>query len=226
MIYTELQNPVWNALSTTQAAFGEGNDLAKRFLPDFAPFVTILEPSKQAFEALSDILKPGGVGAWFTSSKPSIPNGWKIVFQSEVLRMVCENPQPVPKLELQLLTQNDLPAMLELVALTKPGPFSERTIELGDYYGIFANQQLVAMTGERLKMPGFTEISTVCTHPDFQSRGYAKALLHHVASTILARGEIPFLHVMAENTNAIKTYQTLGFTTNCHTEVLVLKAPK
>ena len=109
------------------------------------------------------------------------------------------------------LTPADVPEMLDLVALAQPGPFLPRTIEMGTYIGIRQNDQLVAMAGERLHVPGFCEISAVCTHPDYRGRGYAGALTTMVAENILNRKEIPFLHFEPTNEAAKRLYLKLAF---------------
>ena len=116
--------------------------------------------------------------------------------------------------------------MRELVALTEPGPFAARTNELGDYFGIFDGELLVAMAGERLRIVGATEVSAVCTHPDYRGRGYAKALVSRVASGIAARGELPFLHAFPHNEAAIATYRGLGFSERRLIKLTVVKKPK
>ena len=113
--------------------------------------------------------------------------------------------------------------MVELAALTKPGPFLIRTHELGGYIGIRDQGRLVAMAGERFKLPGFTEVSAVCTHPDYRGRGYAAALTLAVATRIAARGETPFLHTFASNINAIRLYEKLGFVLRTPMSVTVLR---
>jgi predicted GNAT family acetyltransferase len=101
--------------------------------------------------------------------------------------------------------------MMELTALTKPGPFSPRTHELGTYLGIRRDGKLIAMAGERLKIPGHTEVSAVCTHPEHTGHGYARSLMTEVMRRICSRGETPFLHVRADNVCAIALYYKLGF---------------
>jgi predicted GNAT family acetyltransferase len=110
------------------------------------------------------------------------------------------------------LTVADVPAIIELVTLTRPGPFSQRTIEMGHYIGVFDQDRLIAMTGERLRLDGFGELSAVCTHPDYQGRGLAKALVSVIGSEVVARGEVPFLQAYTSNAAAIATYTRLGFT--------------
>ncbi len=116
------------------------------------------------------------------------------------------DPEAVP------LGARDVPEMLDLVARTEPGPFRPRTVELGTYLGIRYRGRLVAMAGERLRPPGWSEISAVCTDPDFRGRGLAGRLIRAVAAVIRERGETPFLHAVASNTDAIRLYERLGFT--------------
>ena len=113
--------------------------------------------------------------------------------------------------------------MLALVELTKPGPFSKRTPELGSYLGIHEDGKLVAMAGERLKPYGYTEISAVCTHPDYRGRGYASSLVTVLIERIAGRNEIPFLHVRKENVDAIRVYEKLGFKTRRKINIVVVK---
>jgi predicted GNAT family acetyltransferase len=111
----------------------------------------------------------------------------------------------------RVLTADDVPAMLDLVAVAKPGPFFPRTIELGRYIGVEEDGRLLAMAGERLRLTGFTEISAVCTHPDGRGRGIAAALTDEVAADVIRRGETPFLHVAEGNGNALRLYHRLGY---------------
>ncbi len=164
--------------------------------------------------------------AWFTDLETSIPECLELVTQLSVSQMICQNLQPTPELEMRILTQDDVPAMLELVELTKPGPFSARSIELGEFWGTVINGSLVAMAGERLHIPDFTEVSGVCTHPDYRGQGWAKALIARVCQGIFARDEIPFLHVMTNNPNAIRSYQALGFTERKKIHGYVVRAKK
>lgn len=114
-------------------------------------------------------------------------------------------------LGLTQLNDGDVVDMLGLVEATAPGPFRRNTRLMGDYFGIKINGELVAMAGERMKFPGFTEISAVCVHPDHRGKGFARCLTAHVAAAIFDRGEIPFLHTYARNTPAISLYRGLGF---------------
>jgi len=105
----------------------------------------------------------------------------------------------------------DVPEMLELVRQTDPGPFLDRTIELGDYLGIRRASRLVAMGGERLHFDGWTEISAVCTEPTYRGHGMASRLVGALIAGIEHRSERALLHVVTTNTNAIRLYEQLGF---------------
>ena len=131
----------------------------------------------------------------------------------EVVQLTAERFAPVVTTGVVYrdLTVADVPQMLDLVALTRPGPFGRRTIEMGHYIGVFDGGRLIAMTGERLRLDGFGEVSAVCTHPDYQGRGIAKALVSVIGSEIVARGEVPFLQAYTSNAAAIATYRRLGF---------------
>ena len=116
--------------------------------------------------------------------------------------------------------------MLALVKLTEPGPFFERTHVLGEYIGIRHGDQLVAMAGHRMCVGDATEISAVCTHPDARGRGYAAALVHHLSSRLIANGQRPFLHVVVDNTAAIRVYERLGFSHRITITAQVLRVGK
>jgi predicted GNAT family acetyltransferase len=115
--------------------------------------------------------------------------------------------------------------MLALVKQTQPGPFSERTIEMGRYLGHRADGRLVAMAGERMRCPGFAEVSAVCTDPGYRGRGLGGALTLAVAQHIRGRGDEAFLHVAEENVTAQRLYLELGFTVRRDdVDVLILKS--
>jgi predicted GNAT family acetyltransferase len=207
-----LDNPIWHALSTYQNGFAVLNSHAKILHPDIGLFCAIQTPSAQSFEALHRLLLENrATTALFSPQNLELPVGFECLRTLEISQMVGQNLHISNNHQVQALTSEDVPEMLELVQLTKPGPFGRRTIELGQYWGIRVNRQLVAMTGERLHLPGFREVSSVCTHPDFQRQGFAQALIAKVCQEIVARAEIPFLHVMGGNTVAAKVYEQLGF---------------
>jgi hypothetical protein len=161
-----LDNPVWNALSTTHASFAEGDDLAKRYPVDVAPFAATLDQSPESYRSLARLLGPEGTAAIPLAAMPLLPEGWTVVRRVDSAQMVwyTQTPPPVAHSfeELSFLRVDE---MLALVELTKPGPFLKRTPELGSYLGIREAGQLVAMAGERLKPYGYTEISLYALIP-------------------------------------------------------------
>jgi hypothetical protein len=136
---------------------------------------------------------------------------------------VLPNGKPSPVSGMVELQPKDSAEMLALARLTKPGPFGTRTHELGSYLGIRSEGRLVAMAGERLKVPGYTEVSAVCTHPDHTGKGYARVLITELMQRIRERGETPMLHVRADNTRAIELYQRMGYRTRKQMHFAVLR---
>ena len=193
-----LDNPIWSALSTEQAYLAQANRLARRFPGDVAPFGAMAGQSVAEYHALAEILA-GDAAALFLDAPPNLAAGWSMRPPAErCIRWSSRLRLPSRRL-FRKLTVADVPEMLALTRLTQPVPFLPRTIELGSYFGIHESGTLVAMAGERLHLTGFTEVSAVCTHPDFRGRGYSSALMSAVISRIMRRGETPFLHAKTDN---------------------------
>jgi predicted GNAT family acetyltransferase len=222
-----LENVIWQALTTRQAHFAEGSNGARRFIRGVTLLSGFPEPNNESYEALARLVGANGTAGVFLSEPYSERPGWEFVAGAALTQMICENGHSAaaPQSELQIieLGDKDSPDMLELTALTKPGPFGPRTHELGYYVGIRDKGKLIAMAGERLKVPGHTEVSAVCTHPDYLGKGYAAALMSEVIRGIRDRGETPFLHVRSDNARAIALYERLGFRTKWEGHYAVLR---
>lgn len=212
-----LENVIWQSLSTRHASFAETSGEARRFVREVSPLTAFRHASDEGYASLSDLTPTGATAALFLDDPFPQRDGWTFVAGAPLLQMVCQNghiaSSTAPQSPLCELGTPDSSEMLELTALTKPGPFGSRTHELGTYLGIRDGGQLVAMAGERLKVPGHTEVSAVCTHPDHLGKGYAAALMMEIMRRIRERREIPFLHVRQDNTRAIAIYERLGFHT-------------
>ncbi|THF86995.1 GNAT family N-acetyltransferase [Deinococcus sp. KSM4-11] len=206
-----LDHPVWLALTTEQAPFAQGRGLARAFPPTIARFAAMEEPTPAGFAALAEVLGPQMMAITLTAAALEVPRPWTVLQDFVIVQMVGDTVDEAPDREYPVLGEADVPDMLALVNLTRPGPFAAETYRLGTYYGLRVDGQLVAMAGERLHLRGFTEISAVCTHPDHQGRGYGKALVQRVSQGILARGERPFLHVKTDNAGAVRAYRRVGF---------------
>ena len=211
-----LDNPAWNALISGNKHLANGNGEVKYFDREVSPFVGFRDYSTENFQLLLDLLPhQREVRMITTPIETEIPAQWKVLREIKGLQMVYEiEKAPVePELELTLLTDAHVPQMLALTKLTNPGPFDLRTIEFGQYYGVFDGDKLVAMTGQRMHVFNYAEVSAVCTHPDYTGKGYARQLLTHHVNRIKAVSEIPFLHVRYNNDRAIKVYESIGFYT-------------
>jgi predicted GNAT family acetyltransferase len=149
--------------------------------------------------------------------------GWEVMFIDQGRQFVHESLKPAKRVDAVVLTAEDVPEILNLVNLAQLGPFPPRAIELGQYLGVRQEGHLVAMAGQRLHLPGFCEVSTVCTHPDYRRHGYAGALTTLVAELILERHETPFLHVAPGNDRALHLYPKLGFQIRTEIQLSMLK---
>lgn len=218
-----LDNPIWSALSGAHAALSLGDERARRYDPDFTSLAAVAPGAE--LSALNAIASLGTIGIC-TSAEPPIPAGWQVLEQFAVAQMVCDSLVERALPEYVILTQDDVPEMTALVKLTRPGPFARRTCEFGTFIGIKDQGKLIAMAGERMKIDGHDEVSAVCTHPDYQGRGYARGLVSAVARTIVNRGRKPFLHVRSANLAGIKSYQSAGFAVRTEFCFTVLKHPK
>ncbi|WP_167855055.1 GNAT family N-acetyltransferase [Hymenobacter wooponensis] len=220
-----LDNPIWNALCTGNLSLSIGDKLARVMPRDMGAFAGLAEYSPEAFSRLHALSPSGAPTVLFTPEPLVIPVGWKLHLHKELLQLVyplAEAP-PVDNTGLVALQETDVPAMQALTALTNPGPFLARTIAFGGYFGIFQHRQLVAMAGQRLQPSPYTEISAVCTHPEYLGRGYARQLVQHQVRYILAAGNTPFLHVFEDNSRAYALYQQLGFRLRKQLHVYVLE---
>lgn len=206
-----LDNPVWFALSGAQARFGDRVEHAARFHPDVAPFFAIDAHDDRAYRDLAELLNGAPEARLFRATPEQTPAGWRKTFEKPIVQMVCRRaPRLRPDAAIEPLGAIDAAEMMALAESAKPGPFGPRTAALGAYVGVRLNGRLVAMAGERFKLPGYTEISAICTLPAYRGRGYGGAMVGSLADAILSRDETPILHVFPDNP-AIKLYEAMGF---------------
>ncbi|MFG1995073.1 GNAT family N-acetyltransferase [Actinoplanes sp. NPDC048988] len=206
-----LDNAAWESLTGPHARFAERYGQAARYQPDVAPFYALDDPNDPA--AWKDLLELTGPGAEVAVAGPvpAAHPGWRLVDEVAGVQFVDDTLADAPAPEAVRLTAADVPEVLDLIERTRPGPFRTRTIELGGYLGLRDGGKLVAMAGERLHPPGWTEISAVCTDAAHRGRGLATRLVRAVAHGIRERGETPFLHTSAANATAIRLYESIGF---------------
>jgi GNAT superfamily N-acetyltransferase len=207
-----LDNITWHTLSGPHARFSVGNDEVRRYAAGFSPIVGFADVARPNFTALADLCAPGEhfyCDGWTGVA----PAGWRIDADTTMFKMVWDAPPPERDEAADAIPLGPQHAeqALELATLTRPGPFGPRTIELGEYFGYFQGTRLVAMAGERMCAGPWREISGVCTHPDFQGRGFGRRLMLKLVHRQLQRNEQPFLHVMSANHGARGLYARMGF---------------
>ena len=219
-----LDNPAWGTLTGAHAHLAERNGSAARFPDGVAPFAALADPADP--DGWRDLLGLVGPGRRTTIAGATvIPADWELLETIDGVQLVAAALRVERDPAAIRLGLPDVPEMLDLVARTKPGPFIVRTIEMGHYYGIRHDGALVAMAGERMRPPGWTEVSGVCTDPNHRGQGLAARLIRTVAAGIRERGDTPFLHAAADNTNAIRLYDSMGFTFRRPMRFLRLRTP-
>ena len=215
-----LDRPIWHALTKRQAGFAVGGGLARRFDPKVSPLIACVDDGAAALADVAALVRAGDSALFLQSGTPPLPPGLVEIERGVGVLMVGEGfVASAPPDDLVRLGAGDAAEMVALAELTMPGPFLLRTRELAQFWGLREGKdnvgrkrgRLLAMAGERLKLPGMSEVSGVCTHPDARGRGYARMLSAHVGSEIVRRGEVPFLSAYAWNAAAIRLYEQLGF---------------
>jgi ribosomal protein S18 acetylase RimI-like enzyme len=221
-----LDNPVWHALTGPQQNVADLRSGAARYDAEVAAFAAVPDvPTGSTWDDLRDLVGPGGAAVLFVKP-PNVPDGWHELFRIPTAQMVATSVEAATAADAALLGADDVDDMLALVGRTHPGPFEARTIELGDYLGVRDESGgLIAMAGMRMHLPGYTEISAVCTDEGARGRGFASALVRDLVGRILDRGETPVLHVMTTNVSAIRVYDQLGFTLRREQDVIGLRPP-
>jgi ribosomal protein S18 acetylase RimI-like enzyme len=209
-----LHNPVYNALLSGDRHLSFGNKQVKFFDEEVSPFAGFDQDYEKGFSDLYDLLPAGRKILYATPSFIIQPAGWQLTHEIKGLQFVYEEGQLIKSEfpEVKPLKEIHVEQMIQLAKLTRPGPFGKGTINFGSYFGIFENEKLLAMTGQRLHVQDYIEISAVCTHPDHTGKGYAHILMQHQLQLVLEQDQKPFLHVREDNQRAIALYRRLGFT--------------
>jgi ribosomal protein S18 acetylase RimI-like enzyme len=208
-------NIIWRCMAGSQRHLTSGTDTARRYLKGFSPILAFANPERPDFAAAATVCEPGE-RLYCSEWAGEVPNGCTLHRNARMLVMAWTGgpaPSQDASLDARPLRAEHVPQMCALTELTKPGPFDVRTLEFGEYFGVFDGERLVAMAGERMHDRHLREVSGICTHPDQQGRGWARRLTELVVRRELARGETPFLHVIATNARAIALYERIGFRT-------------
>lgn len=221
-----LDRPVWNSLATAHAGLAQGDRRARRYPPAIVPFGAAADSSDASLAALAALPAEGEVMAIVEAVETEAPPGLEIVLRDNLVQMAARQPYPrIADDRIVPLTPADAAEMLDLATLTKPGPFTLGAQELGTFWGIRIDGRLAAMAGQRMRVPGFGELSGLCTHPNFQGQGLGRLLFNFVAGEISARGDTAFLHAYAANIHATSLYERLGFALRSPMHLLIVKRP-
>jgi ribosomal protein S18 acetylase RimI-like enzyme len=215
-----LDNPVWHALTGPHRAHAIVRGRARHYPRDMAPFSAIAEANAEAYADLALDLPPGTEARLFRPFEEELPRGWEQIDCFPMLQMIATAVPEAAIDSVVVLGEADIPAMMDLVAVAKPGPFGRRTPALGRYLGVRDGDGLVAMAGERMHLPGYVELSAICVHPQARGRGHAVALTRRLMRLAFGRGDVPFLHVRPDNVGAVALYKRLGFETRRELVVL------
>ncbi|MFL9842617.1 GNAT family N-acetyltransferase [Sphingomonas sp. ST-64] len=219
-----LDRPVWSALGSGWAEIAEGDARALRIAPDIGVFGAARDQSPESLDALAALVPDQGE-LWLVERDPvPTPPGTRVVKEGLAVQMVLDQLTPALRKPppITALGEADAAEMFALATLTEPGPYARQTHRLGGFVGVREGGRLVAMAGERMRMPGYIEVSAVCTHPDWRGRGLARHLTREVAGAILARGSVPFLHCYASHTATIALYAAMGFRIRTEIRAIIL----
>lgn len=209
-----LDNVFWRALNGAHAHLSVGHGGARRYAPGLSPLAAFEDPTRPDFDALWAHCVPGE-SLYLEGWRGDAPPGWRITAEAALCCMAWQGGAPPARdVACSDLGPPHREQVLDLVARTHPGPFGARTMDMGDYVGCFDGERLVAMAGERLFADGLREISGVCTDPAYRGRGLARGLMNVLIVRQLARGELPFLHVVHRNVGARRLYEQMGFRTH------------
>lgn len=219
----ELDNPAWAALKGRHAHLATGDGPVRRYPAEVSPFAALETPD--ALPVLAERMAEGETAVLWSPDELEAPTGVELVARFPIIQMVAFDFAPVDARDAEALTLAHVDEMIALTTLMKPGPFGNRTFEMGNYIGVHENGRLAAMAGERMKALGFTEISAICVHPEHQGRGHARRLTSILGKRIVADGRVPFLNVLPENAAAIALYESLGFRLRRLMQVHLLRKP-
>ncbi|GAB3360197.1 GNAT family N-acetyltransferase [Lysobacter tyrosinilyticus] len=216
MLAPELDNPFWSSLQTRHRHIAQGAGDVVRYPREFAPFLGMANADVDLLPAIESLVAPDE-SVYLLGVAPAVPEGWQLEAFRPLAQMVCTSPlEVIEGPEIIPLTPEHRADLLALTALVYPHYFRERTMEMGRYFGMYmpdakGETRLAAIIGERLGTETYTEMSAICTHPDFNGRGYARRLTAMLTNDTLARGRTPFLHVSHENARAKQLYEQIGF---------------
>ncbi|NML21361.1 GNAT family N-acetyltransferase [Pseudoflavitalea sp. G-6-1-2] len=214
-LLNQLNNPAWHALQSAQQSFAIGNDAVKRYKKNILPFAAYDHAQPERLQELDQYFQSGET-FFLIGELPEVLPHWTLLNDLPCLQMVSTTPVPPienAQVEIAPLTAADRDAMYQLIQKVQPGYYMPDTHQLGDYFGIWDDENLIAIAGERMRLNGLSELSAICTDPAHTGKKYAQHLIHHLCNSRRAMGITPMLHVLDTNERAVRLYEFLGFQT-------------
>ena len=208
----KLDNPIYFALAETHKEFCIDYAGAKFYTPQHCAFggFAVTENTIETINEYSKLIN----NFYVVGDKPNFGTSISLIKNIVCNQMIIQNEIDYEiTTEIIQLEEKHHHELFELINLVQPGFFKHKTTALGDYYGIFNDNKLVAVSGKRISMNSFTEVSAVVTHPNYTGKGFAKQLVSFVTNNIFEENKIPILHVAETNINAINLYEKLGYYT-------------
>jgi GNAT superfamily N-acetyltransferase len=211
-IKEKLKNPVWYSLNETHNKFLIEYDGVKFYKPEICIFGAFYD-AKKTIKALNEYAKIAE--RFFLVSENEIPiiDTNTVILEKKIdgCQLVLDNLIDFEITEdIVLLTEDYIDEVYDLIWLVMPGFYQKRGFEMGKYFGIFKDNKLVSITGQRMQTDDLIEVSGVVTHPDYTRKGFAKQLVLHTTKEILKENKLPILHTNKGN-SAIPLYEKLGY---------------
>lgn len=208
----KLKNPVWYSLKETHQKFQIEYDGVQFYNPEINNFGAFFDTSKTS-KALNQYAKLTEKFFLVSENQTPLFKNENIILEKKIngCQMVLDNLTDIKITEeITLLTEENIDEIHDLIWLVMPGFYQKRGFEMGNFYGIFKNNKLISISGQRMQTNDFIEVSSVVTHPEFTRKGYAKQLIYHTTKEILKKNKLPILHTNKGNP-AIGIYQKIGY---------------
>ena len=173
-----LDNPVRSSLTGPHARFAERRGNVLRYPVDVSPFLALPDQPDAADWADAAALAGPGARVALAGVRVPPPDGWQVTPIGEGVQIVEVESKSRPPPTARRCGWGR--AMCRRCWSWPGGPSPGRSCRgpwsSGSYLGIRRGGALVAMAGERLHPPGWTEISAVCTDDAWRGLGFASRL--------------------------------------------------
>lgn len=150
---------------------------------------------------------------------------WKELLRMTITPTSLQFQSHAPHQLAKQLTVSDLPALKNLYARHSENTFPADLFTQNIYFGVYGGEELVAAGGTHVLASNFhiAVLGNVLTAPQARRQGYATAITTALVTKLFEQHYSPvILNVFADNNDAIRIYERLGFQT--HLRLLTGKA--